>query len=158
MDPNARRSKLLTRFWGRHRVNSLDGLNDECLRVRIIDLSVVVVQNSISLVWQIWLVISGLGQNDQTVVKLGPTSFIGVLGRILDIHLLTDENRTRISSICKNERILMAIAAHNGRSRQLHVKMALLFQFLLRVQVGTHQGTLNSPLVFLGFTQPFVVV
>ena len=60
--------------------------------MRIINLSIVVIQNSISLIWQIWLVISGLRQNDQTVVKLRTASLICVLGRILHIHLLTDKN------------------------------------------------------------------
>ena len=92
MNPDARGAKFLARFWGRNRVHPLDGLDNERLRMRIIDLSVVVVQNSISFVRQIWLVISGLSQNDQTVVKLRTASLICVLGCILHIHLLTDKN------------------------------------------------------------------
>ena len=52
----------------------------------------------------------------------------------------------------------MTIAPHDGRAGQLHIKLTLLFQVLLRVQIGTHQGTLNSPLIFLSFAQALMIV
>lgn len=64
----------MARLRRRHRVGTLDGLDYEGLCVRVIDLTLVMINDSIHFVGQVWLVVPGLRQNHDLSVHVGVTS------------------------------------------------------------------------------------
>ena len=139
--PNPERPELLARLGRCYGMYTLYSLDDKCLRVGIVDLAIIVVQNTLSLVWEVWLVVPGLGHDDQGVVPHAST-LTSVYERCLFVIGLADHDSSRVSSVAKDESILFAVAGDKGAAAELTVELRLLLQLTLDAQESRDHGFL----------------
>ena len=99
---------------------SLDSLDYKCLLVGVIDLTFVLVTDTVGFVFELRLVIPSLSkQGDLSVVVS------------VKLDSLSNDNTTRVTCVGEVHRLLMQIGNHNCTSAKHAIESLLLFQSLL---------------------------
>lgn len=113
-DPDSGRSKLLTGLGWSNRARTLNSLNDQGLIVSVINLALIVIDDTVNFVWQVRLVISCLGHNHDLNV-LGSIS--STLMHVIRLDALTNNDSARVSCISKIYCVLLLINSNECTSR-----------------------------------------
>ena len=123
----------MTWLRGRHRALPLDGLDHECLVVRVVDLAIVLIQNSIGLIRQVWLVITSLRQ-DHNLNVLGTVaaSFMHVF--LVMACRLADDDASRVARVGKVYGVPVLVKSDNSTPAQTAVELCLGLEFGLNLE------------------------
>ena len=133
----------MTWLWRRYRSLPLDGLDHECLVVRVVDLAIVLIQNSIGLIRQVWLVITSLRQ-DHNLNVLGPVaaSFMHVF--LVMARGLPDDYATRVTRIGKVHGVLVLVNSDNSTAAQAAVELCLGLEFGLNLEEARDEASTSA--------------
>lgn len=142
VDPHSQRPWFLAWLRRCNGVNTLDCLDHESLGVSVVDLTVIVVQDSFCLIWKVGFVISCLCHDDNRVISLA-TSLTTMQVFWFLIVRLTNNYRSRVSAVTEDEGILLLVACYESASTQFAVKLILFLQFLLDCQESRACGFLD---------------
>ena len=102
----------------------------------VIDLTFILIHDTVDLVRQVWLMVSRLRHDHYLgILSSIPTTFVHI---VLPGHL-SNNDATRVTCVGKVERILGLIDTNECATRKTAVKSCLLLQLLLHLQVTLHE-------------------
>jgi hypothetical protein len=95
-----------------------------------------------SLVWELWLVISGLCNDDWLAVLLLHLLLLHRLA--VEVESLPDHDSSRVPSISKREGVFMLMNRDDCAAAQHNVEACLLFELSLHTEEGGFKGLLDD--------------
>lgn len=123
-------------------MSTLNRLNDKCLSVSVVDLSIIVIQNALCLIRKVRFVISCLCHYNKRVISLA-TSFSTMQVFRLLIICLTNNDSSWIPTVSKDERVLLLVDCHKSAPTQFTVELCLFLQLLLDWQECGNGGFID---------------
>ena len=114
-------------------MNALDRLDNKSLRMRVVDLTIIVVQYPFGLIRKIRFMISRLRHNNNWIVSLATSLATMQVFRLLIVRL-SNYDSSGISAVSEDESILLLVACYKRAPTQFAVELSLFLQFLLDCQ------------------------
>ena len=111
--------------------------------MRVVDLAIVLIQNSIGLIYQVWLVITSLRQ-DHNLNVLGTVaaSFMHVF--LVMARGLPDDDATRVTCISKVYGVLVLVKSDYSTPTQTAVELCLGLEFGLNLEEARDEASSSA--------------